>query len=301
MKQVCPCSKRHLICFVTGVNLLNFSKRGRAEKGVEEVRFHGFDEKRQITLTPIIDGEGEVVGSTQCIWGGEEGCTGACPDDDTVNEFPNLYHTQTKTHWCTFGSLVLLVTTLWQDHVKPSMEAVQMDISNSYWILILDCYSVHICQEFLQWAKSEFPLLILLFIPATLTAWLQPLDISFNGPFKLFLRNVSGMWLAGHIEQQLREVEDPRDVKLDVRLRSLRPLLTEFLSRAMAHMADKQQLIMRGWNDSGMGKAFVMYKEGESSAEFQKAKQLEAEGKLFEQFTMKKQAQLAESVLAGRT
>ena len=68
----------------------------------------------------------------------------------------------------------------------------------------------------------------------------------------------------------------------------------------MGHMADKQELIMRGWNDSGMGKAFALYKEGESSAEYQKAKELEAEGKLFERFTMKKQAQLAESVLAGR-
>ena len=81
---------------------------------------------------------------------------------------------------------------------------------------------------------------------------------------------------------------------------ALRPLLTEFLSKAMSHMADKQELIMRGWNDSGMGKALALYKEGESSAEFQKAKKLEAEGKLFEKFTMKKQAQLSESVLAGR-
>jgi len=39
----------------------------------------------------------------------------------------------------------------------------------------------------------------------------------------------------------------------------LRPLLTEFLSKAMSHMADKQELIMRGWNDSGMGKTFALY------------------------------------------
>ena len=201
------------------MNSLNFSKRGRAEKGVEEVRFHGYDEKRMITITPIIDGEGEVAGPTQCIWGGQEGRTGACPDDDLVEEYPNLYHTQTKTHWCTVSSLMLLITTLWQDHVKPSMQAAGlhcyflvdvvpsltllfagMDIATSYWILVLDCYSVHICEEFLTWAKSEFPLLGLLYIPATLTAWLQPLDTSFNGPFKIFLRNVSGMWLANHIQ-----------------------------------------------------------------------------------------------------
>ena len=51
----------------TGVSLLPFSKRGRAQMGASEVNWHGWDEKRQFTITPIIDGESKLVEPTQMI------------------------------------------------------------------------------------------------------------------------------------------------------------------------------------------------------------------------------------------
>ena len=41
----------------TGCIILPMAKQGRAEKGVNEVKTPGADEKRQVTCTPIIDGE----------------------------------------------------------------------------------------------------------------------------------------------------------------------------------------------------------------------------------------------------
>ena len=65
----------------TGVSLLPFSKRGRAQAGISEVLWHGWDEKRQFTITPIINGEGELVQPTQMIWGGTEYKKGSNPPE----------------------------------------------------------------------------------------------------------------------------------------------------------------------------------------------------------------------------
>lgn len=48
-----------------------------------EVKFHGLDDKRQFTVTPIIDGEGSLVQPTQMIWGGQEFVTTKDPSDPT--------------------------------------------------------------------------------------------------------------------------------------------------------------------------------------------------------------------------
>ena len=48
----------------TGCIILPVPKEGRAEKGVAEVKTHGAVEKRQITCTPIIDGESNLIEPT---------------------------------------------------------------------------------------------------------------------------------------------------------------------------------------------------------------------------------------------
>ena len=90
-----------------------------------------------------------------------------------------------------------------------------------YWIVVLDCYAVHISAEFIGWCKTTYPYLMLMYIPAACTCWLQPLDISFNGVVKSILRNLAGTWLAEHCAQQLAQLQDPTQVKLDLRLSAL--------------------------------------------------------------------------------
>ena len=112
----------------------------------------------------------------------------------------HLYHNQTESHWCTIGSLKEFICKLYV-HVTVVCAALGLDVAMQTFILVLDCYSVHIGQEFLEWCSEKFPTLLLLFIPANCTAWLQPLDISFNGPFKRVLRQLAGTWLAEHMRQ----------------------------------------------------------------------------------------------------
>ena len=297
----------------TGVSLLLFSKRGRAQQGVSEVRFHGFDEKRQFTLTPVIDGNSKLVHPTQMIWGGQEykkGFTGnqdhrldrATPSKTVQHENAKfLSHTQTDSHWCTLGSLKLLIVAL-ALHVAAVVAADGDLTESSHWILVLDCYATHISEEFIHWCKAEYPLLILLYIPAACTNWLQPLDISFNGTFKFLLRNYAGTWLAEMVTEQLRQANnDPSQVKLDVRLSVLKKPFAQWNAAVLEEMDKRTAVIKRGWDESGMGGGMdLVESKGADCEEFRVAERMEAAGKLFEKFTMKKKAELAEALLTAR-
>jgi hypothetical protein len=82
---------------------------------------------------------------------------------------------------------------------------------------------VHISEEFLEWARHIYPRLVLLYIFANCTGWLQPLDLSFNLTFKRCLKQAAGMWLSSELQEQIAALQDPADVKLDIRLSYLKP------------------------------------------------------------------------------
>ncbi len=51
--------------------------------------------------------------------------------------------------------------------------------------------------------------MLILFIPASCTSDLQPLDVAFNGPWKVMITKFAGKWLTENIQEQLRVDPDP--------------------------------------------------------------------------------------------
>ena len=83
------------------------------------MRFYGMDDKRQFTLTPVIDGLNKLIFPTQIIWAGTEilknGDRGhaATPSPGVQQDHAEyLQHEQTSSHWCTFGTIQLLIIAI---------------------------------------------------------------------------------------------------------------------------------------------------------------------------------------------
>jgi len=70
---------------------------------------------------------------------------------------------------------------------------------------------------FLTFCWYRYPKLLILFIPATCTGELQPLDVGFNGLWKVFITKFANTWLSENIMQQLRVNPDPTTVKLGLK------------------------------------------------------------------------------------
>ena len=242
------------------------------------------------------------------IWGGNEykkgakdRLYGACPDPKQREELKeHLYHDQSDSHWCTIGTLKVLIAMLYK-HVCSVCEAEGLDVLTQVFILVLDCYAVHIGEEFLSWCKANYPTLFLLFIPANCTAWLQPLDISFNCLFKRILRQLAGEWLANYMRQQLLQVSDPTQVKLNITLSNLRPHFARWVALALKQINSHTGTIKRGWDESEMGEAIrLAVTHGKDCEEFRTAAIMDERGELFHKFTMKKSADLAEKMLSAQ-
>lgn len=114
------------------------------------------------------------------------------------------------------------------------------------------------------------------------------------------MKHMAGSWLAQHTLEQLQQVSDPTKLKLDVRLSFLKPHFTRWLAEAHSQMAANPGLIESGWMQSGMGEAFKLAKGfSKDTAMYKEAKKLNDAGMLFEKFTSKRNADLAEKVLAS--
>ena len=114
-----------------------------------------------------------------------------------------------------------------------------------------------------------------------------------------------GAWLANKMAEQLRvrQIDDPVDAKLDVRLRTLKPTLCEMVADALAHMDNNLHhgKRPRAWDISGTGKAMDIvdaYGFDRQHPDFLKALELNKVGKLFEKFTGKSKAKAAEDAAA---
>jgi hypothetical protein len=59
--------------------------------------------------------------------------------------------------------------------------------------------------------------LLILFIPASCTSDLQPLDVGFNGPWKVMITKFAGKWLTEYIQEQLRVDPDPTKITIGMK------------------------------------------------------------------------------------
>eukprot|EP00734_Pompholyxophrys_sp_LG126_P000617 Pompholyxophrys_sp_v1_NODE_339_length_719_cov_43.186747.p1 type:complete len:118 gc:universal NODE_339_length_719_cov_43.186747:278-631(+) len=77
--------------------------------------------------------------------------------------------------------------------------------SNQQAVLLLDCWKVHKSKEFLGWLKSQYPWIIVLFIPAGCTGKVQVCDLVAQKSIKTGMRNECNAYLASQVAEQLKK------------------------------------------------------------------------------------------------
>ena len=131
----------------------------------------------------VVTAAGSVVDRVQLLW---QGGTDRCHTEaDVVAETADvLSHAHSASHWSTPATMELLVDGLWKNHVKPLMEQLGLNPAKQAWLILWDVYSSHRDATLLANLKRKYPALIILFVPASCTPKLQPLDVGFNSSWK---------------------------------------------------------------------------------------------------------------------
>ncbi len=87
-------------------------------------------------------------------------------------------------------------------------------------IWLIDCWSVNINKEFMEWMKIHHPKIHVLYIPANCTSVFQPADVVIQRPFKHAFRQEFNQFTMDIITNQLN---GGTDVHIDFKMSTLKP------------------------------------------------------------------------------
>jgi hypothetical protein len=93
----------------------------------------------------------------------------------------------------------------------------------------------------------------LLFILANCTSIYQPADVIFQCPFKHAFWQEFNLYTTNIIFSQ---IEAKKEVKVDFKLSTLKPKLCSWLYSIWQHLTNKPEMVIKGWNKTGLFRSF---------------------------------------------
>ena len=82
-------------------------------------------------------------------------------------------------------------------------------------------------------------------MPAGCAGELQPLDLSINEDFKLFMKGSFSLWYADEVKKALDQGVTLQDLKIDLRASLIKPLYASWLMTAMSSLQDRSDVDLR--------------------------------------------------------
>ncbi len=137
-----------------------------APQGPNQVDLSNLGDKRLFTCDTVpVVAQGSLV-YTQIIWQGKTDAS--CPSVAIQAEHKDvLAHTRSETHWSTPRTMVLLIDNLWNGFVKPKMIELGLDLLTTRWAITMDVHTSHRDPKFLKTLRERYPMLLILFVPAS--------------------------------------------------------------------------------------------------------------------------------------
>ena len=90
-------------------------------------------------------------------------------------------------------------------------------------------------------------------VPANMTHFFQPLDLTVNRAAKNFIKKEFVSYYSGAIQQGLNEGKALEDIQVDVRLTVIKPLHAQWLVDVYNFFSTEgQQITIKGWKKAGI-------------------------------------------------
>ena len=101
--------------------------------------------------------------------------------------------------------------------------------------------------------KSKHPQIHLFFVLANCTLVFQPTNVILQRPFKHAFRLEFNKYTLDIFTKQL---EDGVDLKMDMKMSTLKPKICGWLHKAWEHLTCKEEMVKKGWGHIGLLQAF---------------------------------------------
>ena len=99
----------------------------------------------------------------------------------------------------------------------------ELELADDHPVLaIFDVFAAHRCSDVL--AKLQENSIHQVYVPASCTGELQPLDVGVNGDFKQMMKASFSRWYADEVRVAMDEGKSVSDIKVDLRASVIKPL-----------------------------------------------------------------------------
>jgi hypothetical protein len=178
------------------------------EKGSKQVKMVGLDDMGQITALLACTKSGKLL-PPQLIYAGK---TDTCHPKVTSPEKWDITHT--KSHWSNDDreSMIRYVEKVllpYVESVRDSLLITQHD-QMALALAIFDVFKAHRSDKLLALHKKSC--IAVVFVPASCTDKLQPLDQTINKKYKEELRKEFQMWFANMVAKKLSNKKDNDEI-----------------------------------------------------------------------------------------
>ena len=90
------------------------------------------------------------------------------------------------------------------------------------------------------------------FVPKSLTAHFQPLDLNVNGHAKQFLKRKFENWYAEQVTKKIENGVNVLSVNIETKLSIVKPLHARWLISFYDHMQNNRQMIIKAFEMAGI-------------------------------------------------
>lgn len=207
------------------------------ECGSKQVSIIGMDDKREMTVLLACSLSGNLL-PPQLLYAGK---TAKCHPKFTFPADWDVWHTE--SHWSCTETMIRYIENILVPYYDKQRELLGL-VPEQPGVALFDVFRAH--QDPLFLAELEKRNIIPVFVPASCTGELQPLDLSVNGEFKRLLKNEFIEWYAN--ELQLSEEKQT----VDLRISQIKPIHASWLVRVYNSVAAKHDVILNGFNEAGL-------------------------------------------------
>ena len=227
---------------VLGVKIIPVSNWTLAEKGLRQIEITGIDDKRDMTALLAATASGELL-PPQLLYQGKT--TKCLPVADFPKEWDVHY---SPNHWSNHLSMVRYIDTIIIPYVESRRRAHGKPTQPA--LCIFDVFRAHQTQDVLQKLKDNN--IRYVFVPASCTDRLQPLDLTVNKVYKEKMKAQFEEWYSEKVEAQLKSGVSIGDVQVNLNLSVIKPVHANWLIHAHQSVAKQPALIRLGFIKSGI-------------------------------------------------
>ena len=132
--------------------------------------------------------------------------------------------------------------------LKPAFRRIKQKSSladTQKCLLIWDVFRAHRTEAVLQKLAEEG--IVCVFVPANCTSELQPMDLSFNKPFKEHMKSKFTMWYSSQVVTHLQGGGSIDNIKLSLNMSRIKPLSTNWILSAADYLKNSPSIIVNGF------------------------------------------------------